>query len=157
MNLEQAQTCRLPDDFIMLHHYPKHKDGRSNYLPLLEMRAKEYPDDFYGLIYLAHEYKYQEKFRECINFITQTVFPAMLCQPDQMNSKTDLYMFLGDCHVALDEKLEAEANYKAGIAMDPTFRDNYLRLAKLKMAQGQYEETIQIINECFLKSRRQYS
>ena len=141
----------------MLHHYPKHKDGRSNYLPLLEMRAEEYENDFYGLIYLAHEYKYQGKYKECINFITQKVFPKMLCQPDNMNCKTDLYMFLGDCHMELDEEVEAEACFRAGIAMDPTFRDNYLRLARLKLNHEQPQEAINIINECFSKSRHQYS
>ena len=157
VNLAQNQVCSMPADFIMLHHYPKHKDGRSNYLPLLEMRAEEYKDDFYGLIYLAHEYKYQGKFKECINFVNQRVFPLMLNQPDNMNCKTDLYMFLGDCYLELDNVVEAEACYRAGIAMDPTFRDNYLRLAKIKLNQSKNEETIEIINEAFLKSRHQYS
>ena len=88
----------MPNDFIMLHHYPVEKSSRSNYLPLLELRARENPDDFYGLVYLAHEYKYQQKPQECIEFVYGTVFPAIAKGKDDMNCKTDLYMFLGDCY-----------------------------------------------------------
>lgn len=156
-HLAPNQYCRLPEDFIMLHHYPLPKDGRSNYLPLLEMRAEEYPDDFYGLVYLAHEYKYQQKPEKCIEFVYSKVFPAIAKGNDEMNCKTDLYMFLGDCYDILNQPTEAIASYKAGIEMDPTFRDNYTRLAKVYYKQQQYEEAIKTIQDGMNRSRRQYS
>ena len=156
-HLASNQYCRMPNDFIMLHHYPVEKSSRSNYLPLLELRARENPDDFYGLVYLAHEYKYQQKPQECIEFVYGTVFPAIVKGKDDMNCKTDLYMFLGDCYNMLNQPEEAIASYKAGIEMDPTFRDNYTRLGKLYYNQGRYLDTIEIINKGMLKSRRQYS
>lgn len=156
-NLGEGQFCRLPSDFIMLHHYPTYKEGRSNYLPLLEQRAKENPEEFYGLIYLAHEYKYQKQYEKCINFIYKNIFPLILEKGDHMNCMPDLYMFLGDCFWELGKEVEAESNYRAGIAADPMFRDNYIRLSRLLYTQKKTEDALEIMNNCFKYSNRQYS
>ena len=155
--LEPNQYCWLPSDFIMLHHYPVYKETRKSYLPLLEMRADENPDDFFGLVYLAHEYKYAGKPADCINCIYTRVFPVIARTNDAMGCMTDLYMFLGDCYAQLGKKAEAIVNYKAGIATDPKFRDNYLQLAHIYLEDEKYNEAFEILNECVLKSRRMYS
>lgn len=143
-------------DDIWLHHYPLPKEGRTSYLPLLEMRAEENPDDYYGLIYLAHEYYYSEKKEKCLGFIEKTVMPR-ISDKDMYYCKTDLYMFKGKCHVDLGKLDEAVIDFKQGIAQTPEFRDNYLELAKVYLMQKKYNEAINIINEAFLKSRRLYS
>jgi glycosyltransferase involved in cell wall biosynthesis len=51
----------LRDD-IMLEHWPDKKKSRASYLPLLELRASEYPEDSWGLMYLAHEYCYRKMY-----------------------------------------------------------------------------------------------
>lgn len=156
-HLAPDQVCRLPDDFIMLHHYPTFKAGRKNYLPLLEQRAKEYPNDFYGLIYLAHEYKYQSKYEECITFIYKNILPVILKEGDNMDCLPDLYMFLGDCYLELHKEQEAETNYKAGIVADPLYRDNYIKLSRLYYIQHKYEQALDVMNDCFKTSRRLYT
>lgn len=155
--LPASKVIRLPDNFIMLHHYPSYKEGRSNYLPLLELRAQENKDDFYGLVYLAHEYRYQGKLQECIDFINTTVLPMIRKGNDNMSCETDLYMFLGNCYKDLKQFKDAEISYKAGIIADPTFRDNYIRLGCLYLETDRAEECIDIINLAFKKTRRHYS
>lgn len=67
--LEDEENNIIPDenvlnvfDKIYLHHYPDQEKSRGSYLGLLELRAKEYKEDWYGLIYLAHEYYYRDKY-----------------------------------------------------------------------------------------------
>ena len=141
---------------IWLHHYPLHKGSRSSYLPLLEMRAKENPDDYYGLVYLAHEYYYSGNKERCLEFIDTEVMPKISTN-DMYSCKTDLFMFKGKCHVDLGMLDKAIVDFKQGIAQGPEFRDNYLELAKVYIAQEKYQEAIDVINEALLKSRRLYS
>lgn len=143
-------------DDIWLHHYPLHKDGRSSYLPLLEQRAKENPDDYYGLVYLAHEYYYQGKKEECLRFIDKTVMPAV-SDKDMMYCKTDLYMFKGKCHLDLGMVDSAIVDFKQGIAETPEFRDNYLCLATAYIQKKRYADAVDAVNEALAKSRRLYS
>ena len=144
------------NDQIWLHHYPAHKEERSNYLPLLEQRAKEDPDDYYGLVYLAHEYYYQGLYQKCIDFIDQEVLPK-IDFGDLYNCLTDLYMFKGKSYEALNQLNEAEKWYQHGIVSDPTFRDNYLCLAQIYLQLEMYEKAIDTVNKALLTSRRQYS
>lgn len=141
---------------IWLHHYPLHKDSRSSYLPLLELRAKENSEDYYGLVYLAHEYYYSGKKEKCLEFIDKTVMPNIRSD-DMYLCKTDLYMFKGKCHVDLGMPEKAIVDFKQGIAQSPEFRDNYLELAKIYISQKKYADAINTINEALMKSRRLYS
>lgn len=143
-------------DDIWLHHYPLHKEERSSYLPLLEMRAKENPDDYYGQVYLAHEYYYSGNKEKCLEFIDKNVMPNINSK-DMYYCKTDLYMFKGKCHVDLGMLNEAIIDFKQGIAQTPEFRDNYLGLAKVYLAQNRYQEAIDVVNEALIKSKRLYS
>lgn len=141
---------------IWLEHFPLPKAERSSYLPLLEMRAEENPDDYYGLVYLAHEYYYSGKKEKCVEYIDTTVMPK-ISAADMYYCKTDLFMFKGRCHTDLGQLDKAIIDFKQGIAQSPEFRDNYLELAKVYLVQKRYEDAISIINEALLKSRRLYS
>ena len=69
-NYNWNNTLDLFDD-IHLHHYPDKTKSRASYLPLLELRAQEDPNDHYGLIYLAHEYYYRGKYENSINLLNR--------------------------------------------------------------------------------------
>lgn len=144
------------NDQIWLHHYPAHKDERSNYLPLLEKRAQEDPEDYYGLVYLAHEYFYQGHYQKCIDFIDKQVLPKIAIT-DIYDCCTDLYMFKGKSYEALENNEEAIKCYKYGIVSKPEFRDNYLCLAQVYLKLERYQDAIDIVNEALLKTRRLYS
>lgn len=144
------------DETIWLHHFPTFKVERSNYLPLLEQRAKESPDDYYGLVYLAHEYFYQRQYEKCITFIDTEVFPK-ISQQDMYYCRTDLYLFKGKSYVELNQLAKAEVCFKQGIDESPDFRDNYLCLAQVYIGQSKFKEAVDIINQALMKSRRLYS
>lgn len=152
------QIVALKDEKIYLHHYPDMtKTHRSSYLPLLEARAIEYPDDWYGLIYLAHEYYYQNKDQECINFILSTVMPKLQWHNDDMLCATDLYLFLGKASQRMENYDSAEVFYTLGIKSAPTYRENYLHLAEMFFNLKHYEKCIETINTCLIKTQRYYS
>ncbi len=154
-----SNWCKLPDNFIALHHYPLTKTSRLNYLPLLELRAKEDPDDYYGLVYLAHEYFYDEQYEKCINFINTKVLPKLTAPgvEDEMECVPDLYLFMGNAARKLGRDNEAEQYFLNGIARKKNFRDNYIRLGQLYYDWGRYEDCIKIINDGLLYSRREYT
>lgn len=145
------------DNTIWLHHWPDYKKSRSTYLSLLEQRAKEDPQDYYGLVYLAHEYYYQRMYQKCIDFIQLTVLPRALQHMDEDLIPADLYMFLGNSYAQLGNKQAAELMFKAGIEAGPRYRENYLCLANLYNDLGRYAESEKIVYDMFQKTRRYYS
>ena len=72
-NLYTYDTVLDLFDEVHLHHYPDQTKSRASYLPLLELRAKENPDDYYGLIYLAHEYYYRGKYESSIDTLDKVL------------------------------------------------------------------------------------
>ena len=140
---------------IWLHHYPDQTKSRASYLPLLELRAEEdNNDDYYGLIYLAHEYFYRGMPQKCIDLILN----KLIYRKDIDNiCQADLFMFLGDSYCKLNNFKAAENWYKNGIDFAPNFRENYLRLANLCYELKRFEDCIKIVNKCLLKTTRLYS
>ena len=96
---------------------------------------QENPEDYYGMIYLSHEYLLQKQYKNCINYILKTSLPKVRECPDAL-FMPDLYLFLGDAYKMEKEYLFAEQSYRLGIAAFPAFRENYLSLAVLLMEQN---------------------
>lgn len=138
---------------ITLHHYPDYNKPRSNYLPLLELRAQENEDDFYGLIYLGHEYSYRgfyDKSNETLMKVLEKYKPGFV-------EEASCYLFIGDNYKEMDKFQEAVESYQKAIEIDPTYREPYLNLAKLLMSKELYYMAIGIIKEGIKKSFRHYT
>lgn len=153
---KEIKGKNIDDKYVLLHHYPVSKASRGNYLSLLELRAEENPDDYYGLVYLAHEYMYAGKVEKCLEF-SQNLIAKINLLNDDMNCVTDLYMFVGDAYARLGKLKEAEESYLWGIKRDKRFRDNYIQLSRLYINQKRYQESVDILQKCLQDSRRLYS
>lgn len=129
-------------DEIHLHHYPDQTKSRGSYLPLLELRAKENPEDYYGLIYLAHEYYYRRKYDQSIELLNR----ILTDYKDKYNTieRASCYLFIGDSYTAkakMEENKEAKSNlyqnaiysYTDAMKTDNTYIEPYLNLAKVFM------------------------
>lgn len=145
-NLYYAENTLDLFDKIHLHHYPDRTKSRASYLPLLELRAKENPEDHYGLIYLAHEYYYRGKYTRSI----ETLNDILENHSDRYNSleKASCYLFMGDSYMAIAdrEKITPKENYQKAIEsylkainIEPTYREPYLNLAKAYLAIKDYK------------------
>ena len=134
-------------DDIHLHHYPDQTKSRSSYLPLLELRAQENPEDYYGLIYLAHEYYYRGMYEKSINLLKRIISDYK----DNYNTLelASCYLFMGDSYRCLADISEdnskknayrqnAISSYQIAIDIDPTYREPYLDLAKVLLDKEDY-------------------
>lgn len=138
---------------IILHHYPDMSKSRSNYLPLLELRAKENENDYYGLIYLGHEYNYTgnyEKSNKTLRKVLENYKPNSI-------EAASCYLFMGDNYTAIGEYYNAIINYEKAIEIEPTYREPYLNLAKLYIDNNKYEQAIGYIKQGLKDSYRHYT
>jgi len=149
-----------------LHHYPDKTKSRGSYLPLLELRKQEMEDDYYGLIYLAHEYCYRKFYDKSIAQLKEILEKYN----DTMNSveKASCYLFMGDCYASLADQLtdeqeknkklqEAANNYGIAINIDLTYREPYLNLAKIYIKMKDYSYAEFIIKRGLQKSYRHFT
>ena len=142
-------------DKIHLHHYPDRSKSRSSYLPLLELRKKENSDDYYGLIYLAHEYFYQNQFQKSIdelNYILDN-FSDKYTTVEQASC----YLFIGDNYIELNDNESAVEAYTHAIEIEPTYREPYINLAKAFMNLGKLDDAIETLKTGIMASYRHYS
>lgn len=143
---------------IHLHHYPDRSKPRTNYLPLLELRKKEgkmnnNKKDYYGLIYLAHEYYYRAKYHEAIQEL-QEVLTDFKANPLDTAS---CYLFMGDSFKAIEDYSNAKLSYHKAILVDPTYREPYLNLAQVCLDCKEYSQAIFYVKEGLKKSFRHYT
>lgn len=154
---DTSSNCEVVNlfDKIHLHHYPDNTKSRSSYLPLLELRKKENPDDYYGRIYLAHEYNYRGKYDE-----SNKEFKDILNKfKGKMTSieEASCHLFMGENYTVCGKYYEAAKEYEKGIHCEDTIRECYLGLAEVYLELGEYEECISVVNECLLKTYRHFS
>ena len=153
-------------DQVHLHHYPDQTKSRGSYLPLLELRAKENPNDYYGLIYLAHEYYYRGKYGNSIKLLNKILTDYR----DHYNSveQASCNLFIGDSFCALaddednkDMKSEfyqlAIESYKEAIKIDETYIEPYLNLGKVLLCIEDYRSAEYYIKLGIKKSFRHYT
>lgn len=142
-------------DEMFLHHYPDHTKSRGSYLPLLELRKQEYPEDYYGRIYLAHEYYYRGLYQQSIDEL-QDILDNYANKYNQLE-QASCYLFMGDSYRALESYTEAIIAYWHAIQKDNTYREPYINMAEVLNQLGYYHQAIGIIQDCFDKTYRHYN
>lgn len=154
LNYHIDNTLDLFED-IFLHHYPDQTKSRGSYLPLLELRKSENPDDYYGKIYLAHEYYYRGHYEQAIAELQEILDNYK----DKYNDleKASCYLFMGDSYHALQNYAKAIDSYQQAILIDNTYREPYINLAVVFNELGYYYQAIGIIKDCLSKTYRHYT
>ena len=143
----------LDENKIYLHHYPDNTKSRGSYLGLLKQRAEEYPNDLYGLYYLAREYSFVQDFEHCLVYAI-LLFIRLLKNTtslDDIYAKDDMHMLpstccmIGDMFRLLNIRSEAEHYYKLGIFYGKDTRDGYIKLAQLYAYSNKPQECYKVI------------
>jgi glycosyltransferase involved in cell wall biosynthesis len=141
---------------MYLHHYPDPSKSRSSYLSLLELRKEEHPDDdFYGKLYLTHEYYYQGLYQKCVDFIRGFMIPN-IDKYDNLE-QANIYLFLGDAYAALGEYDSAVGAWLQSIQINRGYRDPYLKLAEHYNNIGLYHVALGYVQEAEKSSIRYYN
>lgn len=142
-------------DTMHLHHYPDMTKSRGSYLGLLELRAEECDDDYYGLIYLAHEYYYQGQYENSIATLNKVLEKH---QGEYTTvEEASCYLFMGDSYFALKLNEKAMDSYLKAISIEPTYREPYLDLVKVLLDEKRYIIAKNYISECLKKTYRHYT
>ena len=142
-------------DEIYLHHYPDQTKSRESYLQLLEIRKKENPTDYYGKIYLAHEYYYREKYQESINEL-QDILTNYAGKYNSLE-RASCYLFMGDGYRALGDYASCISCYQKAITIDDTYREPYINLAQALNEMKYYNQAIGVVKDCLSKTYRHYT
>ena len=142
-------------DDITLQHYPDNTKSRSSYLPLLELRAKENPTDYYGLYYLSHEYYYQGYYEKSISLLNDLYYNHN--QKFSQLEQAAMFLFMGDCYYSMGQMQDALTCYNKSIEIDRTYREPYLAAAEIYNSQGLFYLAIGYTNEALKNSIRRFS
>lgn len=152
-----SRSLDLFNSGVYLHHYPDKSKSRASYLPLLELRAKEDPNDYNGLYYYAHELYYRGYYEKSIS-----VLDDILNNDKFEGIRTPLeiaacYLFMGDSFVELEQPEAAISAYNSAISIDSTYREPYLQMARVYQSLGFHNIAIGIVKEALKKSSRHYN
>jgi tetratricopeptide (TPR) repeat protein len=142
-------------DQIHLHHYPDFSKPRTSYLPLLEQRARENPEDWYGLIYLAHEYFYRKMYQNSIDLLHKIL--EKYAEHYNTLEQASCYLFAGDSYVALEQYDEAAAHFKEAIKIEPTYREPYINLAKVYRELKQFDNAKETLLTAIQSTHRHFT
>lgn len=113
---------------LKVHHLQDPYKSRAQYLPLLELSAKLYPNYDRNIHYLGREYMYHGKYNECIETLKKHILlPTALWNDERAASMR----YIAYSYEALGNVMEAKSWSLRAIAESPNTREPYLAMAKL--------------------------
>lgn len=120
---------------LVLNHYPDPAKSRGQYLPLLELSAKENPDDDRTVFWLGREYMYNSRFDECISTLNRHLkMPSATWDEERSSSMR----FIARSYQEKRDNAKARAWLYRAIAECPRVREPYLQMAKLGYSENDW-------------------
>jgi glycosyltransferase involved in cell wall biosynthesis len=120
---------------LVLNHYPDPSKSRSQYLPLLELSARENPNDDRVIFWLGREYFYHKKYSESI-----TTLQRYLGMPSATwaEERCAAMRFIAQCFAAQNRTDEAKSWLYRAIGECPTVREPYYQMALLAYSENDW-------------------
>lgn len=135
--LEPEKEILIED--IVLNHFQTYKEGRSNYLPLLELSVKEDPNDDRNVHYLGREYMYYHMHEKCINMLHRHLKLKTATWKDERAASM---RYIARSYSALGYDEEAYLWFQNAVKEAPYLREGYVELADYLYKKGKYEEAL---------------
>lgn len=130
---------------LILNHYPDSTKSRSNYLPLLELSVKLYPQDDRNCFYLGREYTFYEMWEKAIDtFQKHLKLPSAIWDMERNYS----YRLLAKSYRKLNRLNEALSAAKQACIEYSDLRENYIELCEIYMAMGDFNKALSNIKKC---------
>lgn len=127
---------------MVLNHHPDLNKPRSQYLPLLELSAKENPSDSQTIFWLGREYFYHRKHDQCIATLQRYLgLPSAVWNEE----RSAAMRFIAATHEARGGMKKARAWLFMAIAECPNVREAYLQAARLGYAQSDWPLTYAMV------------
>jgi len=158
--LSKMEDLVVDEDGFKIHHYQEFKATRSSYLPLMEIRAKENPNNFPSQQYLTHQYLYECHYDKCIEKGNEIIknFSKQLIPIEIAN----IYYFIGWSYYSLGKDKEALEYLYKGIEIDEKYIENYLKIAEILLFsktdfENRYEKAYKVLTKGLMCAERYYS
>lgn len=112
---------------VQVTHYPDPTKSRSSYLPLLEIAAKEAPDDDRTAHYLGREYMFAGQYDKAIaELMRHLSLPTATWKDERAASMR----YISKCYSRLNDTREAISWALRAVAESPDTREPYLQLSR---------------------------
>lgn len=129
---------------LVLNHYPDLSKPRSDYLPLLELSAKENPQDDRTVFWLGREYMYYGKYDQSIETLkTHLTLPSAKWDEERCASMR----FIANCYKTKGNLIESRKWLYKAIGECPIIREPYLEMARLGYFEKDWPLVFQMVNE----------
>lgn len=120
---------------VALHHWPDPDKPRSQYLPLLELAAREEPQDCRCAHYLGREYMYHGQWAQAVEELRRHLtLPGSTWEAERSASMR----YLARCYEAMHREREALRWLYRAIAEAPALREGYVECAQFYYSQGNW-------------------
>jgi len=129
-------------DGLVLNHYPDSSKPRSQYLPLLELSAKENPQDDRTMFWLGREYMYYGKYDLCIKTLKNHL---SLPSAKWAEERSASMRFIGSAYESKGNMPKAKAWLFRAVAECPGIREPYLKLAKIGYSEKNWPLTYAMV------------
>ena len=120
---------------LTVEHFPDNTKSRSSYLPLLEIAAKEDPQNDRTAHYLGREYMFKGKYDLAIaELLRHLSLPSATWADERAASMR----YISECYSRTGRTREAVTWALRAVAESPDTREPYLRLARAFYVLGDY-------------------
>ena len=146
-----TDSCNIADPNPFLEHYPDpEKQRQSSYHDLLEIRAKEFPDEAFSYTYLIAQYFWEQRYEDVIDFGINKALPHLIKTYDaDQATMPDTYTYIGDAYRALGQHDKALQFHMRCIASLPIARDWYIGCAWDYLYLNRPDKAIEMIETMF--------
>lgn len=140
-----TEPYSLTDIFdLRIMHLQDHTKSRTQYLPLLELSAKDFPEYDRNIHYLGREYMYYGKYEQCIETLKyHLTLPTALWKDERCASMR----YIAQSYQALGNLAEAKSWLYRAIAEAPHTREPYLAFVRLAYVQNDWPGMYHMVEE----------
>ncbi|MBR3929383.1 MAG: glycosyltransferase [Clostridia bacterium] len=131
---DAPNACITVDGMTLFHHPDKTK-SRAQYLPLLELSARENPTDARALHYLGREYMYSNRWQDAIDTLKKHIALPGYVWPEE---KSASLRYMGRCYSNLGQPESAEEMFLNAVMLCPHLREGYYELAQMYHIRKQF-------------------
>lgn len=143
---------------VYLHHFQNQNTPRISYLPLLQLRVKENPEDYDGVVYLGYEYQYRHRWKESNQtFARYLDMVAEGSDGSAAHYSAAVLCAMGNNCEQMNDREGALAFYLQAMIVDKTLREPYLLAAQVYNALGQHYTAIGMVKDSIKNTFRHYS
>lgn len=129
----EDSTVDIPE--IVLNHYPDLTKPRSQYLPLLELSAKENPMDDRIAFWLGREYMYYDMFDQCISTLKNYLELPKAVWTEERSAGM---RFIAKSYQEKKDIFSAKSWLYKAIAECPHIREPYIYMARIGYSENNW-------------------